>query len=159
MIAALQKLIGSDFQNKNMMKTIVVTLLLFVGMAANAQKKELSNVKFTLEVLRLAMLSGDKAQLLQVTTPELIYGHSSGLVETQEQFIEKLASGKSDFVSINIQNEDITIYKNTAIVRHELNAETNDGGKAGTVKLKVLLVFVNEKSGWQLAARQATKFN
>lgn len=141
------------------MKAIIVSLFLIGSLGANAQKKELNNVKFTLEVLRLAMISGDKTQLLQVTTPGLTYGHSSGLVETQEQFIEKLASGKSDFVSIDIQNETIEIYKNTAIVRHELNAETNDGGKPGTVKLKILLVLVNEKNGWQLAARQAVKFN
>jgi hypothetical protein len=157
---ALLKLIGSDFQNKKYkMKAIIVSLFLIGSLGANAQKKELNNVKFTLEVLRLAMISGDKTQLLQVTTPGLTYGHSSGLVETQEQFIEKLASGKSDFVSIDIQNETIEIYKNTAIVRHELNAETNDGGKPGTVKLKILLVLVNEKNGWQLAARQAVKFN
>lgn len=142
-----------------MIKAIVVSVFMMACLGANAQKKELSNVKFALEVLRLAMISGDRNQLLQITTPGLTYGHSSGLVETQEQFVEKLASGKSDFVSIDNQNETIEIYKNTAIVRHELNAVTNDGGIPGTVKLRVLLVLVNEKNGWQLAARQAVKFN
>ncbi|RYF88100.1 MAG: nuclear transport factor 2 family protein [Chitinophagaceae bacterium] len=106
---------------------------------------------------RLALLSGDKAQLMQVTTSELSYGHSSGVIENQEQFVEKLSSGKSDFVKIEISNETISVYKNAAVVRHELNAETNDGGKPGTVKLKVVLFWVETKMGWQLAARQATK--
>ncbi|MBC7934443.1 MAG: nuclear transport factor 2 family protein [Rhizobacter sp.] len=140
-----------------MIKAILLFLLSFAGLASQAQKRELNDMKFSLEVLRLAMLSGDKAQLLQVTTPELSYGHSSGLVETQEQFIEKLSSGKSDFVSINISSQTIALYKNAAVVRHELNAETNDNGKAGTVKLQVVQFWVETKMGWQLASRQAIK--
>ena len=139
------------------MKSIFIFLLSVISFTSQAQKKELNDLKFSLEVLRLAMLSGNKAELLQVTTPELSYGHSSGLVETQEQFVEKLSSGKSDFVTINISNETIALYKNAAVVRHELNAETNDNGKPGTVKLNVVQFWVETKMGWQLASRQAMK--
>src|SRR5688572_27712624 len=120
------------------MKAIVIILCLLLPVASNAQEKALNEVKASLGILRQAMISGDKKQLLQITTPGLSYGHSSGVVETQEQFVEKLASGKSDFVTINTSNETITLYKNTAIVRHQLEAETNDGGKPGTVKLHIL---------------------
>ncbi|MFT3980604.1 MAG: nuclear transport factor 2 family protein [Ferruginibacter sp.] len=140
------------------MKRITVILLLLAGLSASAQKKELNEVKFSLESFRLALISGDKAQLMALTSPQLTYGHSGGAIENQQEFVEKLASGKSDFVSIEISNETIELFKNTAIVRHDLSAETNDGGKPGTVKLKILLVWVKNKSGWQLAARQAVKF-
>lgn len=139
------------------MKVILMILFSFLSIASHAQKKALAGVQSSLEVLRMAMISGDKTQLIKITTPALSYGHSSGLIETQEQFVEKLASGKSDFVTINISNETITLYKNTAIVRHQLEATTNDGGKPGTVKLHVLLVWVKSKQGWQLATRQAVK--
>lgn len=141
----------------NYMKTLLVGIFSMIAVSASAQKKELENVKFALEVFRLALLSGNRAELMQITTPELSYGHSSGLVENQLEFVEKLASGKSDFVKIDISNETISLYKSTAIVRHELTAETNDGGTPGTVKLKVLLVLVETKQGWQLAARQASR--
>lgn len=141
------------------MKIFLVIFFSALSLSSFSQKKDdLNNVKFALEVFRLALLSGDKAQLTQVTTPELSYGHSSGLIENQEQFVEKLASGQSDFVKIDISNESIAVYKNAAVVRHTLTAETNDAGKAGTVKLNVLLFWVHTKLGWQLAARQATKF-
>lgn len=140
------------------MKRVFISMLAFAFcIQANAQKKDLNDVKFALEAFRLALISGNKAELLVLTSPELSYGHSSGIVETQEQFVEKLASGKSDFVSINISNESIAMYKNTAIVRHDLSAETNDGGKPGTVKLKVLLVWAKNNTGWILVARQAVK--
>ena len=139
------------------MKNILIAIFSLTCMATQAQTRAHDDVKFSLEVLRLAMISGDRAQLLQVTTPGLSYGHSSGVVETQEQFVEKLSSGKSDFVKIDISQETITVYKKTAIVRHLLQAETNDGGKPGTVKLYVMLVWIKEGKGWQLAARQALK--
>lgn len=164
----MPKLIGSGFQNRvttrqdkfyNMrIKIIILTVFSFFALNVFAQnKKDLNNLKFALEVFRLALLSGDKAQLTQITTPELSYGHSSGVLENQEQFVEKLSSGKSDFVKIDISNETIALYKNAAVVRHELNADINDGGKPGTVKLKVVLFWVETKMGWQLASRQAVK--
>jgi ketosteroid isomerase-like protein len=42
-------------------------------------------------------------------------------------------------------------------VRHKLHAKTNDGGKAGEVRLFVLLVFQKENKQWKLLARQAVR--
>lgn len=139
------------------MKLFLIAAFSIVSLSSSAQKKELNDVKFALEVFRLALLSGDRAQLMQITTPELSYAHSSGVIENQQEFVEKLATGKSDFVKIDISNETITVYKNAAVVRHQLFADINDGGKPGTVKLNVLMFWVETKMGWQLAARQATK--
>jgi ketosteroid isomerase-like protein len=45
----------------------------------------------------------------------------------------------------------------TAIVRHLFDGTTNDGGKPGTVKLKILLIFEKQGKDWKLLARQAVK--
>ena len=139
------------------MRYLVVLAICLGTFTTSAQKKSINDVKFDLEVFRLALLSGDKAQLMQLTTPDLTYGHSSGVIENQQQFVEKLASGQSDFTKIDISEETIALYKSTAIVRHLMTAETNDNGTPGTVKLRVMLVWVEGKQGWQLAARQALK--
>jgi hypothetical protein len=44
-----------------------------------------------------------------------------------------------------------------AIVRHKLNATTNDSGKPGEVHLLVLLIFQKDHKEWKLLARQAVK--
>ena len=62
-----------------------------------------------------------------------------------------------DFVTIDITDQTIDIVGKTAIVRHQFNATTNDGGKPGIVKLKVLLIFQKENGVWKLLARQAVK--
>lgn len=141
------------------MKKIIVLLFVLAGcfQFANAQDKKIAAVQNSINRLTDAMISGDRAALNESVSDSLSYGHSGGHVEGKEEFVEKLASGKSDFVSINLSEQSISINGNTAIVRHNLDAQTNDGGKPATVKLKVLLVFTKEHGDWKLLARQAVK--
>jgi hypothetical protein len=103
------------------------------------------------------MVSGNANDLESIVMDELTYGHSGGHVEGKKEFIEKLTSGKSDFVSINLSEQTIQITKKTGIVRHNLTAETNDNNKPATVHLKILLIFVKDDGQWKLLARQAVK--
>ena len=107
--------------------------------------------------LRVAMIAGDSNQLKQLVAKQLSYGHSSGLIENREEFISKLSSGKSDFLSMELSNQSIIVDGNTAIVRHVLDGNINDNGQAGKVHLAVMLVWKEKKGKWVLLARQATK--
>ena len=69
------------------MKLFLIAAFSIVSLSSSAQKKELNDVKFALEVFRLALLSGDRAQLMQITTPELSYAHSSCVIENQHEFV------------------------------------------------------------------------
>ncbi len=134
--------------------TPVIALLLFCG-SATAQSKAEKQVAAAAEALRAAMVDPSKEKLESLITDSLTYGHSGGHVDRKQEFIDKLLTGKSDFVSIDITNQTIQVYKNTAFVRHELTAVTNDNNKPGNVHLLVLLAFVKEHGNWKLAARQA----
>lgn len=122
-----------------------------------AQSIENKEVSLIVETLHQAMINADKASLNQLTADRLSYGHSNGIVESKIEFIENIVSGKSDFVTIDISEQTISITDYVAIVRYQLIASTNNEGKPGNVKLKVLLVFEKEKGVWKLIARQALK--
>ncbi len=140
------------------MKKIILFLCLSLAMiASQAQSKKEIKVADAVKQLTAAMISGDRTALESVASEHLSYGHSGGHVEGKIEFVEKIASGKSDFVTIDISEQTIDIVGKTAIVRHSFNATTNDGGKPGVVKLKVLLIFNKEKGGWKMIARQAVK--
>jgi hypothetical protein len=79
------------------------------------------------------------------------------MIQNQTVFIEALTSKQSDFVNINLSEQSIKIVDRTAIVRHILSADTNDGGKPGHVNLSILLVWQKVKGEWRLLARQAVK--
>ena len=140
------------------MKKILLLLSFSLSVfIVNAQSKKEVAVQDAVKQLTAAMISGERNELEAVASEHLSYGHSGGHVEGKAEFVEKIASGKSDFVTIDITEQTIDIIGKTAVVRHMFNATTNDGGKPGTVKLKVLLIFQKENGAWKLLARQAVK--
>lgn len=140
-----------------MKKSFIVFLALIMSIAGFAQSKKHDQVAAAVEKLRLAMISGVKEDLEAIADDSLSYGHSGGGVEGKTEFVEKIASGKSDFITIDLSNQTISVFGNFAIVRHSLYAKNNDGGKPGEVKLKILLVFRKTGNDWKLLARQAVK--
>jgi len=115
-------------------------------------------VEEAVEVFRQTMLHPNQTKFEELTSAKLSYGHSSGLIEDQETCIASMVSGKFKFLRIDLINQTIDVEGNTAIVRHEFNADTHDEGKeAGTVKLKVLQVWHKLDNHWRLLARQAVK--
>ena len=131
--------------------------VIFLNTASFGQTKDEKAVTDAVEQLRNAMVNGDKATLEKLTAEKLSYGHSSGHIDDKKEFVEKLVSGASDFVTIDLNEQTISISDKVAIVRHVLSAKTNDGGKPGEVHLRVLWVWQKGKDGWKLLARQAVK--
>jgi ketosteroid isomerase-like protein len=140
------------------MKKIFLLFILCLAMfVSNAQSKQEKAVATVTEQLRKAMVDADKATLEKLVSDKLSYGHSGGHIDDKKEFVEKLVSGKSDFVTIDLSEQTISISGKTAIVRHKLNAATNDGGKPGEVHLLVMLVWQKHGGHWILLARQAVK--
>jgi len=141
------------------MKKIILTVavFLFVILQGHAQTKQETAVANAVEQLRKAMVDADSVKLDKLTAEQLSYGHSSGHIDDKITFVQKIVSGKSDFVTLEFAEQSIAISNNTAIVRHKLNAVTNDNGKLGEVHLSVLLVWQKLHGQWKLLARQAVK--
>jgi len=140
-----------------MKKAALLLLILTYSLVGFTQSRQESEVISTVEKLRLAMISGVKKDLESVVHDSLSYGHSNGTIEGKYEFVEKIVSGKSDFISIEFYGQTISVQKNIALVRHNLIANINDGGKSSEIKLKILLVFTKTGKDWKLLARQAVK--
>ena len=140
-----------------MKRTMLASLLICFALNITAQTKSEKAVAAATENLRKAMVDGDSVRLDKLVSAKLSYGHSGGHVDDRNEFISKLASGKSDFVTMDFTEQTISISKNIGVVRHKLSATTNDNGKPGEVHLLVLLVWQKMHGDWKLLARQAVK--
>ncbi len=140
-----------------MKKSILLLLFSFSLLYSTAQSKDEKAVEAATAFLVKALESGNRADLQDIASPELSYGHSNGLIEDKTAFVEAIASGKSDFVKIDISNQTIAVSGKTAIVRHRLDGVTNNNSTPGEIHLNILLVFRNEKGNWKLYARQAAR--
>ena len=140
-----------------MKKIILLVALIIFGLNISAQTKKENEVAAAVEQLRKAMVDADSIMLEKITLPQLSYGHSGGHIDNKRDFVDKIVSGKSDFVTLEFANQTIAVSKNVAIVRHQLNATTNDSGKPGEVHLGVMLIWQKLHGQWKLLARQAVK--
>ncbi|QPH40363.1 nuclear transport factor 2 family protein [Pedobacter endophyticus] len=138
---------------------IIKKLLIFSSLilASNLSFGQKTEVEAAVKALTALMVTPDSVALNKLILNDLSYGHSSGKVQTKQEFMHSLLSGESDFVNINLTDQTVIVQNKTALVRHMLNAKTNDKNVPGTVKLQILLVWSKEKAGWKLLGRQAVK--
>jgi ketosteroid isomerase-like protein len=141
-----------------MKKLLVIVALFSLATMGSAQSRKENQVAKAVQDLKKAMIDGDSIRLLKLSSSGLSYGHSTGTIEDQQTFVHNIASGNSDFVTIDLSEQTISVSGKTAIVRHTLIAATNDKGKGpGTVKLHILTVWEKSGGNWKLVARQAVK--
>lgn len=141
------------------MKTpLLFFFLLFVSSATYAQNdKNVQRLEQSVEELRKLLINPEKEDLEKITSASLTYGHSNGRIENQQEFIDFILSGKSQFVTIQLEDQTVDVVGKTGIVRHILLADTNDEGTLGSIKLGVMLIWHKKGKNWELLARQAFK--
>lgn len=142
-----------------MMKIFFIICLMSCNVMLYSQFKSLIEVGDSVEILRKLMIDPDSIRLSNLLSEQLSYGHSSGRIESKSEFIANLLNGTSDFTEITLSDQKMTGTGNSAVVRHNLTAKTNDKGVTGNVKLHIMTVWVKEKKQWKLFARQATRLN
>lgn len=143
------------------MKSILTVFLfsVFTLTSTFGQNKDILAIEKAIESLRIQMIDPTESGLKAISHPLITYGHSNGKIENQKEFMEALLTGTSDFTALSFSDIKIEIVGKTAIVRHLLNGETMDKSKqTGKINIKVMLVFVKNKSGWVLLGRQAVKY-
>lgn len=137
---------------------LVVCITYASILTVTAQDKNREDVEKAVIQLKDAMLSGQEASLMAISSKNLTYGHSNGVIEDQEAFVYALASGNNNFTSITLSDQTVEVLGKIALVRHNLTGNThNKGADPATVNLGVLLVWQKEGKNWKLLARQAFK--
>lgn len=136
------------------MKTILFSLFVCFSFSGFAQTtNEIKEVVFQ---LRQAMLDENVESLRALTSTQLNYGHSSGAIENQEQFLAVFASKNSDYQTWDIYDLEISEpQKNLAIVRHKVKGTIVSNGATNNLQIGLLMVWTKEKGTWKLLARQA----
>jgi len=133
------------------MRTLLLLVLLPVfalGQSPEAQA----------ERLRLNMVQPELSVLQEILANDLVYGHSSGLIDDKAALIAQLTGGSFRFLSITISDQSVKTWGKVAVIRHLLRAQTEDRGIAGEIHLKVLQVWRKTDGRWRLQERQAVRY-
>jgi len=104
-----------------------------------------------------AMIDGDRLFLNHILADDLTYSHSTGIVQTKSDFIESVAGGDIDYLSIGPAGTDIRIYNDTAVVTGTAAFEVKAGGEHHAVSLRYTCVYVEREGVWQVVAWHSTR--
>lgn len=118
-----------------------------------SQEKEI----LALEEKRFAaMLSGDVGLLDALLHQDLVYTHSSAVVDSKASYLEAIRTGKTRYESQKRFEERVRMCGDCALVtgRAEMQAEVN--GVRKTLRLRYLDVWTKTPQGWKFIAWHST---
>ena len=140
-----------------MTKWILLLLSVAAVSAATPDPKTEKEVLAALEAYRQGMLKKDAAALNKVLSDDLTYTHSSNHHEDKAAVLASLKNN-TVYEAIDFKDPKVRVYGNTAVVKSDVDFRNNAAGIVSVSKLNVLHVFVKGPNGWQLVARQATRY-
>ena len=134
---------------------VVLIILTFPVLSLTAQSKYEKEVAVAVEKLNRAMVDPEKSLLESIVSEGLSYGHSGGIVQNKNVFIDDLINGAFNFSSISPINQTISITGTIAIVRNILVAKATDSGVPTDLRIGNAMVWRKEGGAWKLLVRQA----
>lgn len=139
------------------MKGFFVLFILLTSsvLSLSAQSKDEKDVAAAVEKLNRAMVDPEKSLLESIVSEGLSYGHSGGIVQNKNVFIDDLINGAFNFSSISPINQTISITGTIAIVRNILVAKATDSGVPTDLRIGNAMAWRKENGAWKLLVRQA----
>ena len=111
----------------------------------------------SVEAFRKAMIVGDHAAFDTLCAAQLSYGHSTGKIQTKEEFILDATGGAAKWKALDFVNVRTTTAGPNAISRFTLTGELETDGKVTNIAIGVLMVWQKQENTWKLLARQGFK--
>lgn len=102
-----------------------------------------------------AMTSNDLATLEALFHDEMIYTHSSAVVDTRASYLEALRSGKTRYKTAKRFEEKVRFAGDAALVTGRAEFEVEVNGNPKTLRLCFLNVWTKTPAGWKFIAWQS----
>ena len=133
------------------------TLAATIVTSALAETADEVAVAEAVEFFRKAMLSKVRPDLSRLCAEQMSYGHSSGKVQTKDQFLADTAAGKTTWKELKFSDVKNSVAGDGAISRFTLTGQTEADNKSTPVNIGVLMVWQKQEGAWKLLARQGFK--
>jgi ketosteroid isomerase-like protein len=130
-----------------------------MGMAATkaASACETDDILASVEAYRKAMVDGNGARLLELSSDDMSFGHANGVVQTKVEFVKTVVDKAEVFNSIKLYDHAIHSAGDIAIARHTFDADLVFQGKNLQLVLNIVQTWRKEDGRWRLFLRQAFK--
>ena len=103
-----------------------------------------------------AMLAKDEEALVDLLDEQLVYVHSSGVVDTRQSYLEGLRTGVWTYHRLGASGQRYVIHGDTVLVFCRLAIDITVRGVLKSFETHALLVWIRHPTGWRLAAVQSS---
>lgn len=140
------------------MKRIILALLLLHFLSSNGQSVKEANIRRLEDEHRQAFLTKDTATLYNLFSKDFIVHAPTNKITTLQELKVLIRTGKVDMEKFERVTEKVTFINNIAIAMgNETLKPTGGMPNAGkTVKRRYTNIWMQNKTGWELVARQST---
>lgn len=104
-----------------------------------------------------SVVKRDFAALDKILADDLIYAHSSGVIETKAEYLGKLRTGAQRYDAIEHRPMTVRIYGDAAVVHCHVHMRGVNPQGPFNDQLMMLHLWVRQGGVWRLAAHQTTK--
>ena len=103
-----------------------------------------------------AMIARDFPRLQLLVHDELMYTHSSGVVDGKATWLDSMKSGRVKYKKAQCTERKVRMYGDTALITGRAQIEAEIGGQPKTLKLLFLNAWTKTPQGWKFVAWQST---
>ena len=136
---------------------VLVTICLLAVPLAWSQGGNVEEEIKTLQTqLVLAVQKGDTSVFEKYYTRDCYIIHGDGKLTTKAEEIEDFKSGALKYESIDVRDQKIRIYGDTAVVNTLASVKATVNGKPLSGDFRAIFVWVKSKEGWKEVAFQST---
>ena len=140
------------------MRTILITstlaLFAIAAFAASADEQQILNAE---KAWASAVMAKDFAKLDAMLAPNLIYAHSTGVIDDKTQYIGKMRSGKQNYAGVEHNAIKVNLYGDSAVAHSQMRMHGTNANGPFDDRLMTMHFWVKSNGKWLLAAHQTTK--
>ena len=103
-----------------------------------------------------AMIAKDVAALEELLAEELVYTHSTGLVDSKRSYIDAIAARRFDYRGAKRLEENVVDHGDAALVTGQVEIEAVAGGQTINLNARFTVLYVRQDGSWRFAAWQST---
>jgi ketosteroid isomerase-like protein len=104
-----------------------------------------------------AVMAMDFKAMEEIYSDDLIYAHSTGVVESKKEYLDKLRKGTQKYELVEHENTTTKVFGNAAIAHATVRMKGTSSDKPFHSRLMLIHVWVMQGGKWRMVAHQTTK--
>ena len=142
---------------KNLALLLLLTLAACELQPRTGDDNSINEVRATQSARFDAMIANDFDALERILAPDLVYTHTTGSVDTREEFIESLRDGSVRYESVDVTDNTIRVAGDVATSTGAADFKVSAGSQRLELSIRFIEVYVREDDTWRLIAWQSTR--